>query len=160
VKVRALIPKAGLFALLTITLIACSSKSPSGPGTTAVTFDRNAVADLFGNHDGVATSDEVTALNDYFSTNAEAWCITDLGQESWYSKEVDAAQVKSYVEGMATHPYSSEEALRKAYEGMSIKTPFVSVSVLLRGDQIAVTKFFRSPGPNISTAEWEQLAVK
>ncbi len=159
-KIRTLIVQAGIFALLMITLITCSSKTPSGPVTTEVTFDRNAVADLFGNHDGVASTDEVTALDDYFSTNAEAWCITDLGQESWYSREVDAAQVKSYVEGMATHPYASEEALRKAYEGMSIKTPFVSVSVLRRGEPIAVTKFFRSPGPNISTAEWEELAVK
>ncbi len=159
-KIRTLIVQTGLFAVLTITLIACSSKSPTESGSAEVTFDRNAVADLFGNDDGVASSQEVTALNDYFSANAEAWCITDLGQESWYSQEVDAARVKTYVEGMATHPYASEQALRKAYEGMSIRTPFVSVSVLLRGDRIAVTKFFRSPGPNISTAEWEELAVK
>ncbi len=159
-KISKLIVQGWFLAVLTIALIASSCKSPTESGAATVTLDRNAVADMFGNHDGVASSQEVTALDDYFSTNAEAWCITDLGQESWYSQEVDAAQVKSYVEGMATHPYASEEALRKAYDGMSIRTPFVSVSVLLRGDPIAVTKFFRSPGPDISTAEWEELAVK
>jgi hypothetical protein len=155
---RLLIAAAGIAALLAGALNGCTNPTQSDSGT--VMLDRNTVADLFGNHDGVASSQEVTTLNEYFSANAEAWCITDLPEESWTSQEVTAGQVKSYVEGMATHPYSSEEALRRAYEGASIRTPFVSVSVLRPGSSIAVTKFYRAPGPNISASEWEELSVK
>lgn len=152
----------GLATVVTmaLSLIACSSNSPIQPESVTVTLDKNEVADLFGNNDGVTTSEELAKLEDYFSICPEAWCVTYLGNESWTADAVTPAEVKKDIESMATQPYSDGQLLRRAYIGKRLKTPYVAIAVLSYGDRISVTNFFRVPGPNVSGGEWVRLDVK
>lgn len=159
-KLISLTSKCVSLALFVVVLSACSTKSPTESQPGQVALDKNTVADIFGNHDGVASSEEIAALDSYFSSNKEAWCLTDLGQESWYVSDVTAAQVRSYIASMATHPYPSEAGFRSAYQGENIRTPFVSVSVMRSDNGIVLVEFLRAPGPGISDADWEELPVK
>jgi hypothetical protein len=148
--------RAGFLGLLLTCSFGCSSSTDVD--APSVVLDKNVVADAFGDHNGTATADEVKLVDDYFAANAEAWCLT--GIPSAAATEVSADDVKRVFAQMATHPYHNENEFRAAYQGTSIKTPSVGVVVLRNGMQIIVTKFFRSPGPAISTAQWESLAVK
>ena len=145
--------QAGPTLLIVCTSIVCNS--PTQSHSNSVTPDRNVAADVFGNHDG---ADELSDLDSYFAANSEAWCVSGL--RSWYSNEVSAGEIISCIAGSATRPYPSERALRHDYEGVNIRRPFVSIAVLNAESQIIVTKFFRSPGPRISSADWEVLEVK
>jgi hypothetical protein len=145
-------------------VIGCDS--PTEPSSRSVLLDRHVVADVFGNHDGVASSDELLALDDFFRTNGEAWCVSSLAEGLWNSNEASADQVKACFIAMATRPYPSEQALRQAYAGINIRTPYVSIAVLHNNSflneniQFQLTKFFRSPGSGISSAHWDILTVK
>ena len=139
-------------------LIGCSS--PTQPPSDAVPLDRQLVADVFGNHDGAATQDELRSIDEYFRTNIEAWCVSSISEALRESGEVSADQAKSCFAGIATRPFPDEQALRKAYESVNIKTPYVSIVVLRSDSQLALVKFFRSPGPGISGANWNSLRIK
>lgn len=144
--------------LVVSTLIGCDSptESPSQP----VPVDKQVAADVFGDHDGTASTAEMLALDDFFGQNDEGWSISMLSQELWKSNEATTDQVRTCFVSMTTRPYPSEQALRQDYEGINIRTPFVSIIVLRNKDQLEITKFFRSPGPGISSARWEALIVK
>jgi hypothetical protein len=146
-------------ALLIINAAAgCSSPTDAPAGS--VLLDRQIVADVFGDHNGVASTDELSALGAFFAVNHEAWAVSNLPERLWMSNETTPDEVKACFGAVAAHPYASEQSLRHTFEGINIKTPYVSVVVLSSGQQIHVTKLFRSPGPGISSARWDILNVK
>ena len=153
------------YAFLVISA-AIGCDSPTESPSRSLLLDRQVVADVFGNHDGVTSSDELQALDNFFEANTEAWCVSSLSEQLWNSDEASADKVKACFVAMATRPYPSEQALRQAYEGINIRTPYVSIVVLHNNNfvneniQFQVTKFFRSPGPGISSAHWDVLTVK
>lgn len=147
------------FMLLVIGAAIGCDYPPESPSNSSL-LDRQAVADIFGNHDGVATPDELLALDDFFQANAEAWCVSSLSDQLRNSDEASADQAKACFLAIATRPYPSEQALRQAYKGINIKTPYVSIAVLQNNKQLHVTKFFRSPGPGVSSAHWDLLTVE
>ncbi len=148
------------YTLLTVTaIIGC--ESPTDSPSVSVPVDRQVVADIFGNHDGVASSDELLALDEFFKANPEAWCVSSLSQELWQSDEASADQMKACLAAMATRPYPGEQALRQAYEGVNIRTPYVSIVVISsNNNQLQVTKFFRSFGSGVSSAHWVILNLR
>jgi hypothetical protein len=125
-----------------------------------VVVDKNVVADVFGNHDESATLDELDNLDDYFAAHSEAWCLGRLGQESRNSYYITPEYAKFNFSSQRAAPYPSEHALRQSLDGASIRTPFVSIVVLQKQEQIILTKFFRSPGPGVGTAKWQRILVK
>jgi hypothetical protein len=156
-------PTTRLLAFASILPIVATSivcNSPTQTQINPVALDRNIVADVFGNHDGVTSADELQALENYFADNIEAWCISGLGQESWTTSVVTPDQVRKSFASISSQPYPSEPALRQACGGLNIRTPFVSIAVLQRGDQILLTRFYRSPGTRISSAEWQRLPIQ
>ena len=64
--------------------------SPTQPSGSEIAVDWNAVADLFGDHDGTASIDELAALEAYFTANAEAWCVGSLPLDDSVSDRITA----------------------------------------------------------------------
>lgn len=133
--------------------------SPTQPSGSEIAVDRNSVADLFGDHDGTASVDELAALDAYFAANAEAWCVGSFPLDDSASDRITAGEARSAFLKTTTKPFQSEVALGQAYEGVNIKTPYVSISVLHEDRQIKLVKFYRSPGPGISVAAWDRMTV-
>jgi hypothetical protein len=147
----------GLAILLGSLFFACNVLDDFGD--PVVSLDRTIVADMFGNHDGVATAQELTDLNEYFASNPEGWCITHCPAEYLSEMEIQAKVVREQVLNMHCHPYPSEQALRSANVGVNIKTPRITISVLRGGTQIVLWRLYRSPGPHFAEVAWELMAV-
>ncbi len=140
-------------------MILAGCKTPSGPEPVLVPLQKDIVADfVFGNHDHSATTEELAAVDRYFESNAEAWCICGVGELSAEAGGVSPADVRELLAAGAVRIFPDEQSLRKAYEGISIRTPWVSVCVLTADHQVFLTKLFRAPGANIATADWEELS--
>jgi hypothetical protein len=148
--------KLGLVATLFVVSMVCNG--PTQEASITVSLEKTLVADMFGNHDGVATLDEVNAVDSYFAANAEAWCVT--GIPTWEATHVSPAEFKSSFAGVATHPYPSEQDLRAAFQSVSVKIPFVGIAVLQQRSQLTLAQYFRSPGPGIAAAKWELITVQ
>jgi hypothetical protein len=133
--------------------------SPTQPSGSDISLDRDAVADVLGDHDGTASVDELAALDAYFAANTEAWCVGSFPLDDSASDRITAVGARSAFLRTTTKPFQSEVALRRAYEGVNIRTPYVSVSVLCQDRQIKLVKFYRSPGPGISVAAWDRMTV-
>jgi hypothetical protein len=158
--------------MLCVSGAGCSRTPPTAPeeqsslvGDLVITIavvplDSLVVADVFGDHDGVASADELKGLGDYFTAHRGAWCVCGLSQELWQATQASGDQVRQSVGAVATRPYPTEVELRSAYAGISIKTPWVSIVQITRARGYFGTRFMRSPGPGIATATWVDLQVK
>jgi hypothetical protein len=155
---RLIVRKCMLIVVLSI-VISPGCNSLSDPDDAAVILDKGTVADMFGNHDGVASQEELAFVETYFATNSEAWCITHLPSVSTTRTGFTAEDVRTAVVSSQTTPYPSEQALRERYAGVSFRTPYISISVLRSGVQISLAGYFRSPGPRLSEAVWEPILI-
>jgi hypothetical protein len=126
---------------------------------TSVPLARELVGDVFGDHNGTASTDELRALDEYFELNVEAWCISSYGGISSTAVEVSSEEARRCFSSLATRPYPSEQALRQAYAGINIRTPWVSIVVLRADGQVWLMSFFRSPGPRVGSTWWQPLAI-
>jgi hypothetical protein len=144
-----------------IIVFANGCKSPSSPQElqNGLQLDRNTVADKFGDNNGVTTTQELQGVADYFASNDSAWCLQICPSQVSDATSISAQQVKdSFV--LQCHPYPSEQALRSAYEGIAIKTPWVSVMMLEQNNgQINAVSFYRSPGATFANANWSRLKI-
>lgn len=59
-KLKQMITEAGFILLVIFNLNARTSKSPTESQSVSVSLDKSSVADLFGNHDGAASSARIS----------------------------------------------------------------------------------------------------
>ena len=126
-----------------------------------VVVDEEVVADGFGNHDGTASEDELKSMEEYLSSNEEAWSVGYIPHRYWGPVTVIPADTVLYAfkENRLLGPYESEERLREAYEGVGFRTPYVGVYVIVSGEAYEITKFFRAPGGGFSESEWVRMKI-
>ena len=150
-----------LFFLFTLTIISIfSCDLLTEQKETKIYLEKHTIADGFGNHNGAASRDELDFINDYFKDNHVSWCIGAFPSRYWESNIMPADTVIWAFKLMKLiGPYVSEEELRKAFEGINIRIPFVGVYVVRQNQEYEIYKYFRAPGPNISIAEWIEIRI-
>jgi len=156
-----MIPSSRLCVLMLPMVFAFACKSTSSPLelSTGVPLDRNIVADKFGNDDSAASMEELQAVADYFALNDTAWCAQTCLPEVWTSTSISAEQVRASFM-LRTRPYPSEQALRNAFRGKIIETPWVSVMALQQtNNEVRAIACSRSPGPTFADAIWVRLKI-
>lgn len=109
---------------------------------------------------------ELGNLNKYFMSNIEAWCLWVFPGDYWDKNEIPFSEIvytlylqSSFLSG----PFKSEDELRKHYEGVDIKTPWVGIYVFAQDgvpEQYKLKYFYRAPGPNVSGGEWTSMIIK
>jgi hypothetical protein len=148
------------FLSLFLLVLGCKiSTEPIGEG---IPIDINIVADGFGDHNGSASSEELDFIIDYFHSNQKAWIIGQnaVGFETYEVKSIPSdTVVKFFKRNRLIGPYTSENNLRQELEGLSFLTPFVGIYVLTRHSECLIIRYFRSPGPTVSQAEWEEFKI-
>ena len=147
----------GVAVLLALIFPACSDTGVEEE--PKMILERTLVADMLGDHDGVASSQELIDLATYFGSNAEAWCITNCPAEYWSGTSIPATVVREKVLAMRTHAYPNEQALRAANAGTSIRTPYITISVVRQESQIYLVRLFRSPGSKCAEVAWEEMTL-
>jgi len=152
-----LVLRFGLVILLSLLLLSCDNSDDFEEVT--VLFDRENIADRFGNKDGITSSQELLDLDQYFETNDEAWCISNCPSGYRTGSEIPSEVVSEKVYIVQGEPYPSEKSLRQANDGMSIKTPYITISVLRSDSQITLFKIYRSPGPRFAKATWTRMRI-
>ena len=126
-----------------------------------IQIDENLLADAFGDHDGSVSAEELEKIEDFFFKNHDVWCIDGYPSDYWESNEIPVERIKECFGSMRPiGPYKSEAELRKKWEGINIRTPFLGVYVLRKTNGYVLYKMYRSPGPRISTAEWVEISIK
>ncbi|MBN2000233.1 hypothetical protein JW935_21970 [candidate division KSB1 bacterium] len=125
-------------------------------------IDINTVADGFGDFDGKTSESELEFISKYFANHQQAWAIGSIPAKykNGKAKLIPAETVKNTLGYSAlVGPYTSEKNLRQELAGFSIRTPFVGIYVLDRNRQCCLIRFFRAPGPQIGTADWDELVL-
>lgn len=145
-----------LFTVLQFT--AC--RMVTEPSHAQVILDQATVADMFGNHDGLASTQELTDLAAYAGVNRTAWCVTNFPFDYKDKYEIPCREVQSAVQGSHTTPYPGEQALRTAKAGVSIRTPYIAVAVLRFDRQIVVQQYYRAPGPLFADRAWTPMIIR
>jgi hypothetical protein len=148
-----------LFACL-LFLTGCNNKLTNPSDTslnTTVSLSKDEAADILGNKNGVAESEETAVLDKFYKANEEAWvmggCIKNDGNT------IKADSLKKHLNLFASL-YKSEQDFRNSLKNISIKTPFVFIYVMRRQeDKIVIKKLLRSPGPNIASALYEEISI-
>lgn len=124
----------------------------------SVTIDKFIFADEMGNEDGSASIDELNAVSEYFLNNSLAYFL--LGSLNDYDAPLAGSGVISGFNIMSDL-YSSETQMREAFDGVGIKTPWVTISLAILVDgEITITHIYRAPGPNVSEGNWERVEVE
>ena len=155
-----LVLRLSFFLSLFLFVISCE-KSTESIGDGAM-IDINIVADGFGDHNGSASLEELDFINDYFTSNKEAWTIGSnaAGDETYEVKTLPSEiVVKAFERVRPWGPYTSENNLRQELDGASIRTPLVGIYVLTRRSECFIIKFFRSPGPRVGEVDWEEFQI-
>lgn len=126
-----------------------------------IRLTKETIADNLGNQDGTATVSELTAIDSYFANNQEAWCLGDFPSEYWQANRMPATAVEGSLQGMKLEgPFKSEAELRKAFEEIVFRTPFVGIYRLrLLDDAIELVQYFRAPGPSVYNSQWESIEI-
>jgi len=155
-----LVLRLSFFLYLFFLVFGCEkSTEPIGEGAP---IDINIVADGFGDHNGSASESELEFIKEYFNSNQQAWLIGAFahGYESEEVHTIPSDIVVKVFKGIRLRgPYTSENDLRQNLDGISIRTPFVGIYVLTRSSQCLIIRFFRSPGPKVGEAEWEEFQI-
>lgn len=108
---------------------------------------------------------EVGGIDNYFDSYQEAWFLGAYPSD--YTSETANQILTMPAEiliGAFSHfsnigPFESEAALRREYEGSNIRTPCVGIYVFKRDTGYELVRYFRSPGPRLSIAEWEPVSI-
>jgi len=124
-----------------------------------VSFNSETVADIFGNKDGITSTQELLDLDQYFENNNEAWCISSCPGDYWFESDIPSEVLSEKLIIFQGSPYPSEDSLRQANGGKSIRTPYITISVLKSESQIILYKIYRSPGPRFGEATWTRLRI-
>jgi hypothetical protein len=122
--------------------------------------DKEIVADGVGDHNGSASEDELKFIEEYFNSNPVAWCLGIFPSAYAGTIQIPAEIVLSaFMESALSGPYKSETDLRKAYEGINIKTLHVGVYVLISNEKCEIIQFWQAPGPRFSEREWVRMEI-
>lgn len=134
----------------------CDNSTNPSEEEVEVEISKEYLADQLGDKNEEASENELVYVEDYFKTNSEMWLITDcMSQES---ESVNSDTVLKYFLPQSK-PYSSEEKLRNENIGISIRTPWIGITVLQKTNSLFVTKTYRSPGPNFASVDWIKLKI-
>lgn len=150
-KLLILIP---IFIFSIILMINCKLSTEST--AQGVSIDRKIVADCLGDHNGITTQTELDSLNDYFLINDKGWAVGSGLTRFGNQIPSDSLQKHFLIYGPL---FVNETELRNSYKDISIRTPFVGIYVLESNTNIIVVNLFKAPGPNIYSAEWQELQI-
>jgi len=142
--------------IASIPFISCS-KNPVESESPYIFIDKTLVADSFGNSDGTASKTEVDNINNYFISNIEAWGLGGFHWYYWNKNEIPLSVVRNTLKAPLYGPFKNEDELRKNYEGMAIKTPYVGIYVFTQDgipEQYRLKCLYYAPGPNVSEGVW------
>ncbi len=135
-------------ALLVFTIFITGCRSAPGEVSVAasVVVDESVIADVLGDCDGAASSDELAQLDSFFSQHSTGWFV---GVFPLTLEESDRNEVSSDVVFVMFGryrlygPYESETDLRNAYKGVGIDTPYVGIYVIEKGADYTVTHLYK-----------------
>ncbi len=115
------------------------------------------LAEQLGNKDGTASANELNSIEEFFNKHTEMWLMTNGICTDCESVKSDTLRERFLP---TSEPFESEQKLRDAYAGLSLKIPWVGVSKLVRSNSIFILKFYRAPGPDFSNSVWEEIKIK
>ena len=137
-------------------IFAHCDNSVENNGSSDVIIDKNVVADMLGNNDGITSEEEVIKVDSFYN-------ISDIGFAvgSGYSNFGNSIPADTIIKYF--HVYSplckNEAELRDAYKGIGIKTPYVGIFVMKSNKGIMVIKLYRAPGPNVYGGNWDEIKI-
>ena len=145
-----------LLIFLSFFYYSCESTTESSDDTVIVELAKEKLADQLGDKNGSASTEELNYVEEYFNTYNQMWVITNC-----MNREGETVKVQEVLEKFLVHSsaYPSEEKLRNENQGLSIRTPWIGITVIEKNDKIFITKTFRSPGPDYASAEWKILKI-
>ena len=156
--------KVFLFTLLSVYFISFNlfyCKSPAEPENVIVYVEKESIADGLGDHDGIASEEELEFVDNYFIENPEAWCIGKFPMKYKNSKAVPADTVlNSFVNSNLWGPYENAYELRRTFVSIDFTTGDVGVYVIRFTDKYFINKFYYSPGPRISLSTWTNILIQ
>jgi len=136
-------------------LISCQDQEPV---YHSFAVDMNTFADELGDENGLASRVELASVSEYFQENDKAYFLA--GSLNNYDEPLNANDIKTNF-NVISSLYNSELELREAYNGVGIKTPWVSVYIVEgQGNTLIVTHIYRAPGPNVYEGDWERVEVR
>ena len=143
-----------LFVSFSSIIINCETSTE--PLAKGVSIDRKIVADCIGNHDGITSQAELDSLYHYFHINDKGWAVG-----AGLTRYVDKIPPDSLIDHFLIWGplFINETELRDFHKGIGIRTPFVGIYVLESNKNIMVVKFYRAPGPNVYSGEWQELQI-
>ena len=148
-----------LLLLLLIFILNC------GGDTAEMLVSKEVLADGFGNHDGEASEDEITFIDDYFKTNREAWTFTVFSSDYYTKDEIPFSVVMEIITNHnLRHPLPSQDEFLNVHEGMSILTPYISIFNFTPDSKISnmfkINNFYKAPGGSFSERDlWKPMKI-
>jgi hypothetical protein len=161
-KERLNMKKVLFFFIISLSFITCNeSESPTeniieGENSNNVVIDRNKLADMLGNKDGIPTKDELTKLNNYFNTYNIGWAVgNDFNN---YDNSIPGDTIKKYFQ-LYTPLYKDSTELKKELSTVaSFATPFIGVYVFESNKEVILIKLYRVVG-NPNNGSWEEIKI-
>ena len=133
--------------VLSILLISSCKSPTSNQQDKIVAINMSTLADNFGDNNGLTSNTELDSLNSYFNLNEYAWF---LGGVPFQDSLGTTYSFRNHI-----HPYPTEQQLRNAFEGIAIRTLYVTIIVLAKtNSQIVLEQCYTAPGPDISHGIW------
>ncbi|MCK4352295.1 hypothetical protein KAW65_02690 [candidate division WOR-3 bacterium] len=147
-----------IWTIIIFLLVGCNKLNHQYKVTIPV--NKEIVADGVGDHNGIASEDELKFIEEYFNSDPEAWCMGYFPLSYAGKTQIPADTVLwAFKQNSLAGPYKSETELREAFKGVNIRTPCVGVYVLILDEECEITHLFRAPGPQFSKSEWIQMKV-
>ena len=97
-------------------LISCGIKNPVESELEDIFLDKDLIADAFRNSDGTASETEVDSINNYFTSNTEAWGFGGMPETYFNKNEMPLSEVITSVSRGLWGPFKSEAELRDCKE--------------------------------------------
>lgn len=146
----------GFIILSLVLLTFCDNSTDPNVEEVQVEVSQEYVADQLGDKNGVTSTEELNYIEEYFNSNDEMWLITTCMNSEGETVKSDYVKDHFSTNGKS---YLSAENLRSENEGLSIKTPWIGITVLEKNNSMFITKTYRSPGPKFSEAEWVKIKI-
>ncbi len=157
---RSLTLIATVLAVVMLSILGCEST----PHSTAqgVAVDESVIADVLGDCDGAASSDELTQLDSFFSQHSTGWFM-GVFPFTWEERDKSEVSAEALGELFGRYrlygPHESETDLRNAYQGVGIDTPYVGIYVIEKDAGYTIKHLYRSGGDHVYDGEWKEIEI-
>jgi hypothetical protein len=159
---RSLTLIATLLVVVTLFILGCKPVPHSTAESVAV--DESVIADVLGDCDGTASSDELGQLESFFSQHSTGWFVGvfPLTWEDRDSDEVSADGVRNLFGRYRLYgPYESENELRNDHQvvAMAVNTPYLGIYVIEKDVSYSITHLYRAVGDHVYDGAWKEIAI-